>query len=363
MNPNKRKWLLYWSIWAILGLYMATMDLVMYPAASSRFVVYLLPMNLLQNFAWGLGGLGVMAIARRWPLSGFNWDERKNWCMEILGCIAIALLTLILLWLISIPFAEQQIIDGISSMPLNAFLRYFSMYFHISLLLMWTVLVVYHGLHIYGKYRQRELEAVQLEGRLAQAQNAALQMQLRPHFLFNTLNSISALIHSDAEDADRMVSRLADLLRMTLDSGNSQEIPLSREMAIIDAYLNIEMIRFQDRLQVSKDIPASCLTAMVPAFLLQPLVENAIKHGVAHNPYLSTIDIRVRHEDAWLILEVLDNGKGVSALSRSGIGTQNTGARLQLLYKERHAFTLDNIPGRGTLALVRIPWSIAGSSK
>jgi sensor histidine kinase YesM len=342
---------------------MASMDLMLYPSASSRFVIYLLPMNLLQNIAWGLGGLGVMAIARRWPVSGFNWDERKNWCVEILGCIVIALLTLILLWFISMVFAEQKVLDRISAKPLYAFLRYFSMYFHISLLLMWAVLGAYHGLHIYQKYRQRELEAVQLEGRLAQAQNAALQMQLRPHFLFNTLNSISALIHSDAENADRMVSRLADLLRMTLDSGNSQEIPLSREMAIIDAYLSIEMIRFQDRLKISKDIPASCLCAMVPAFLLQPLVENAIKHGVADNVHLSTIDIRVRHEDAWLILEVLDNGKGVSAKSRSGIGTQNTGARLQLLYQERHAFTLENIPGKGTLAMVRIPWSVAGTSK
>ncbi len=353
----------------LLGLYMASMDLMRYPKA--HFLAQLLPMNLLQNLAWGLAGLGVMAVARRWPLLQFNWAERKNWLIELLACVAIAVLALVMLWLVAMLYAEPEIIMKARANPWHWFLRYSSMYFHISLLLMWAVLGAWHGMHIYQRYRQRELEAAQLESRLAQAQNAALQMQLRPHFLFNTLNSISALIHSDADNADRMVSRLADLLRMTLDSGNSQQIPLSREMAIIDAYLSIELIRFQDRLQVSKDIPASCLNALVPAFLLQPLVENAIKHGVADQIHLSTIDIRVRHEDPWLILEVLDNGKGVSAQARSGggkgigsgIGTQNTEARLQLLYQERHSFTLENMPGQGTRALVRIPYTLAGEAK
>lgn len=355
----------------LLGLYMATMDLTRFPKA--KFIADLLPMNLLQNLAWGLGGLGVMAIARRWPLVAFNRAEFKNWSIQVLGCAVIAAIALVLLWAINLMYIEPKALVKMLANPLKSLLQFFSMYFHVSLLLMWAVLGAWHGMHIYKKYRQRELEAAQLESRLAQAQNAALQMQLRPHFLFNTLNSISALIHSDADNADRMVSRLADLLRMTLDSGSSQQIPLSREMAIIDAYLSIELIRFQDRLQVSKDVPPSCQNALVPAFLLQPLVENAIKHGVADNINLSTIDIRVRHEDPWLILEVLDNGKGLSASVQkgngnanrmgSGIGTQNTGARLQLLYQERHSFTLENIPGVGTRALVRIPFTLAGGTK
>ena len=154
-----------------------------------------------------------------------------------------------------------------------------------------------------------------------------------------------------------MLSRLTDLLRMMLESGASQE------MSIIDGYLSIEAIRFQDSLQVSKDVPVSCLDALVPAFLLQPLVENAIRHGVANNIHLSTITIRVRHKDEYLMLEVLDNGKGVSATPRSGIGTHNTAARLQLLYHERHTFALDHIPGLGTRALVRIPYARAEAQK
>jgi LytS/YehU family sensor histidine kinase len=127
-------------------------------------------------------------------------------------------------------------------------------------------------------------------------------MQLQPHFLFNTLNSIAALIHCDAEAADRMVSRLADLLRMALDSGNAQEITLHQEMALIDAYLGIEGIRFHDRLTVNKDIAADCLDVMVPALLLQPLVENAIKHGVSDKAEPSSITIRAHHQQQWLTL-------------------------------------------------------------
>ncbi|MES2047057.1 MAG: histidine kinase [Pseudomonadota bacterium] len=361
MSERYRHWLVYWTVWMLLGVYMATMDLMMFPNA--QFIARLLPMNLLQNFTWGVAGLGVMAIARRWPLVQFNWAERRNWAIELVGSVVIAALGLWLLWLISLMFVDAMMLSKAMANPAAAYRRYFSLYFHISLLFMWAVLGGYHGMCIFEKYRKRELEAIQLESRLAQAQNAALQMQLQPHFLFNTLNSISALIHSDAESADRMLSRLADLLRMTLESGASQEIPLSQEMSIIDAYLSIEAIRFQDRLQVSKDVPTSCMDALVPAFLLQPLVENAIKHGVTNNMQLSTIAIRVRHEDDSLILEVLDNGKGVSATPRSGIGTHNTAARLQLLYQDRHSFTLDHIAGLGTRALVRIPYTRAGASR
>ncbi|MBC3875823.1 sensor histidine kinase [Undibacterium flavidum] len=362
MNQRTHKWLLYWSIWMLLGLYMATMDLTRFPSAN--FIGHLLPMNLLQNIAWGLGGLGVIAIARHWPLVEFNRRELKNWSIELLACAVIAALSLVLLWAVNLMYVEQPYLEKMLANPGQSLMRFFSMYFHVSLLLMWAVLGGWHSMHIYQKYRQREVEAAQLESRLAQAQNAALQMQLRPHFLFNTLNSISALIHSDADKADRMVSGLADLLRMTLDSGSSQQIPLSREIAIIDAYLNIELIRFQDRLQASIEVPATCQNALVPAFLLQPLVENSIKHGVADNVNLSTIDIRVRQEDQWLILEVLDNGKGLGTRTRNGngcgmgIGTQNTEARLQLLYQSQHSFTLENIPGLGTRALVRIPFTL-----
>jgi LytS/YehU family sensor histidine kinase len=240
----------------------------------------------------------------------------------------------------------------------HTFTHFLSQYFHVYLLMLWAVLGAFHGVRIFDRYQKRELEAAQLESRLAQSQTQALRMQLQPHFLFNTLNSIAALIHSDAEAADRMVSRLANLLRMTLDSGNAQEITLRQEMAFIDAYLGIEGIRFHDRLTVNKDISGDCLDALLPAFLLQPLVENAIKHGISDKAEPSSITIRVHHQQQWLTLEVIDTGRGMNGKIKSGIGTNNTSARLQLMYKDCHTFTLESQEGQGTRAVVQIPWSL-----
>jgi two-component system LytT family sensor kinase len=361
MNKRVGIWSIYWGIWLFLGVYMATMDQVMFP--KMHFIETTLPMNLAQNLTWGCAGLAVLALARRWPLEAFSWSERKNWAIHLIGSVVIALIGLWVIWLISFVFLESS--EPMKSWhdPVHSYLHFFSEYFHINLLLMWAVLGAFHSIRIFERYRKREVEAAQLESRLAVAQTQALQMQLQPHFLFNTLNSIAALIHSDAQAADRMVSRLADLLRMTLDSGTAQEISLRQEIAFTDAYLGIEGIRFQDRLKIVKDVPASCLDAMVPAFLLQPLVENAIKHGVADLSQQSTIEIRVRQEPPWLILEVIDNGKGVNGNHKSGIGTQNTSARLQLMYGERQTFVLQSLPGRGTRATVRIPWSLEKMKK
>lgn len=355
MSERLRGWCVYWGAWALLGVYMATMDAVMYP--KEPFFTYFLPMNLLQNLVWGIAGLGIMALARRWPLEHLSFAEAWVWTIHLFGSIVIAMVGLVIIWLISIAFAESTFRAKVLEHPFRSYYRFFTMYFHINLLLMWAVLGAFHGIRLVEKFQKRELEAAQLENRLSQAQNQALRMQLQPHFLFNTLNSISALIHSDGEAADRMLSRLADLLRMTLDSGPEQEIPLRQEMAFTDAYLAIEEIRFHDRLRVVRDIPADCLEAKVPAFILQPLVENAIKHGVGDRAQPSTLQIRARREYDWLTLEVIDDGRGMEEGSKGGIGTQNTQARLRLMYQDRQAFSLRSVAGQGTTAFVRIPCS------
>ncbi len=337
----------------LLGVYMASMDAVMYP--KERFFTHLLPMNLLQNAAWGVSGLGILALARRWPLEHLSAREWPRLAMHLVGSVLVALVGLAVIWGISLLFLDPQWRAKILGMPFLSFRRFFSQYFHVNLLLMWAVFAAFHGVRIYEKYRERELESAQLEGRLAQAQNQALRMQLQPHFLFNTLNSISALVSSDGEAAERMLSRLADLLRLTLDPSLGQEVPLRQELAFIEAYLGIERIRFQDRLHVHYEVPAECLEARVPAFLLQPLVENAIRHGVADLARPSTLVLRARREEAWLHLEVEDAGKGLGE-NHAGIGTSNPASRLRLMFKERQAFELESAPGRGTRARIRIPW-------
>jgi two-component system LytT family sensor kinase len=361
MNQRVRSWLIYWGVWMLLGVYMATMDAVRFP--QMPFISTILPMNLAQNFAWGCAGLGVMWLARRWPIEHFAWAEIRNWIIHLIGTVVIALIGLYAIWLIAIAFHDPAEPGKSMNDPNHSYFHFFREYFHVNLLLMWAVLGAFHGIRIFERYRRREVEAAKLESQLATAQTQALQMQLQPHFLFNTLNSITALIHSDSEAADRMVSRLADLLRMTLDSGTQQRITLRQEMAFTDAYLGIEGIRFHDRLSVTKDVPADCLDAIVPAFLLQPLVENAIKHGVADMATPSTIEIRARHDEQWLTLEVIDNGRGMNGNRKSGIGTQNTAARLQVMYKENHSFTLESPAGLGTRATVKIPWSVEANGK
>ena len=365
MSLTLRRWLIYWGVWAILGIYMATMDAVRFPAMS--FFATLVPMNLAQNLVFGCAGLGVLALARRWPLERFVRAEWKNWVIHLVGSVVLAIAALWVIYRIAgvfqsaYPSAHPPVAGAAESD--HGFLHFVSEYFHVYLLLLWAVLGAFHGVRIFDRYQKRELEAAQLESRLAQSQTQALRMQPQPHFLFNTLNSIAALIHSDAEAADRMVSRLADLLRMTLDSGSAQEITLRQEMAFIDAYLGIEGIRFHDRLTVRKDISGDCLDAMIPALLLQPLVENAIKHGVSDKAEPSVITIRARHQEPWLTLEVIDTGRGINGQKKNGIGTNNTSARLRLMYKDCHTFALESREGQGTRAVVQIPWSLEARAK
>jgi two-component system LytT family sensor kinase len=356
MTRKLRRWLMYWGLWAVLGVYMATMDAVRFP--SMPFFTILIPMNMLQNLVFGCAGLGVLVLAGRWPLERFVWAEWKNWVIHLVGSIVLAVIALWVIYLIAGEFASIHQGAKSGADEDHGFTHFLSQYFHVYLLLLWAVLGAFHGIRIFDRYQKRELESAQLESQLAQSQTQALRMQLQPHFLFNTLNSIAALIHCDAEAADRMVSRLADLLRMTLDSGSAQEITLRQEMAFTDAYLGIEGIRFHDRLTVNKDVAEDCLNALVPAFLLQPLVENAIKHGVADKAEPSAITIRARHQQQWLTLEVIDTGRGMNGSRKTGIGTKNTADRLQLMYKDCHTFTLENMPGQGARALVRIPWSL-----
>ncbi len=352
MSAKLRIWLAYWGAWTLMGFYMTTMDMVMWPKEKIGHLVLL---NLLQNLIWGVAGLGVLLLARRWPIERIAWREWRPLLLHLVASLLITLLGLIVVWLVAVGFSTPEYRAKALQTPLSSFRRFFSSYFHLNLVFMWAVLGAYHGLRMHQRLKAQQLEAAQLGARLAQAQNQALRMQLQPHFLFNTLNSISALIHSDPESADRMLSRLADLLRMTLESGADQFVTLRQELAFSQGYLAIERIRFHDRLQVDVDVPPECLEARVPPFLLQPLVENAIKHGVADLARASRIQVRARREGEALLLEVEDDGRGFEQ-GRRGIGTGNTVERLQLLYRDRQSFSLVSESGKGTLARIRLPF-------
>ncbi|MCA1849761.1 MAG: histidine kinase, partial [Acidobacteria bacterium] len=246
--------------------------------------------------------------------------------------------------------------------------------FHTNLLLYWSVLGLCHAYDYYRRYRERErraaqleLAASQLETQLARAQLDALRMQLHPHFLFNTLNTISVLMQEDVVIARRMLLRLSDLLRLALKNAGAHEVSLRQEMEFLRSYLEIEQTRFQHRLKVQMEIDAEALDARVPNLILQPLVENAIRHGVAPRPTASTIEIRARRRNGQVELRVRDDGPGIDEMRKEnaegGIGLSNTRARLSKLYGAAHSFHLSSPDGGGTQVTITIPFHTADGSE
>jgi LytS/YehU family sensor histidine kinase len=203
------------------------------------------------------------------------------------------------------------------------------------------------------------LELSRLEKQLADAQLQALKMQLHPHFLFNTLNSVSALMYKDTDAAEEMVQKLTNFLHMTLESSGSQEVTLKKELDFLNYYLQIEQIRFQDRLAVNMKIDPGTLDARVPNLIMQPIVENAIRHGVATRAAQGRIEIHAKRNNGLIQLQVKDNGPGLengNTEIREGVGLSNTRLRLQQIYGDAYRFDLTNAPEGGVIATVELPY-------
>ena len=206
--------------------------------------------------------------------------------------------------------------------------------------------------------RLLRVRAGQLEAQLAVARLDALRMQIHPHFLFNTLHAISALVERDPGGVRKMIARLSDLLRQTLNRG-PDEVPLRDEMEFLDKYLDIMTIRFQGRLTVTKSIDPDALDVPVPNFILQPVVENALEHGVNRSSGEATIEISARRDGRQLVLAIRDRGPGMTEGAAAGVGLTNTKARLETLYGDGAALSVSSPPEGGTAAEIRLPWRSA----
>ena len=233
------------------------------------------------------------------------------------------------------------------------------LYFDWEMITYWAIAGLSHALLYYRESRGRALRAAQLEVQLAEAQLKTLYQQLQPHFLFNTLHAISTLMHRDVDAADRMLLRLSDLLRLALENLGCAEVSLQAELEFVERYLQIEQTRFADRLVVSFDIQPDARDTRVPSMLLQPLVENAIKHGVARKAGVGHIAVSARRQGDKLRLEVRDNGVGLSedALTalQKGIGLSTTRARLQHLFGADYRFEFHRLQ-EGLAVVVAVPW-------
>ena len=227
----------------------------------------------------------------------------------------------------------------------------------------WIILGVFIALYYFKQFRDKEVEILMIENELNNAQLRALKMQLQPHFLFNALNTVSALISTNGKQAQKVLSRLGNLLRTMLDQNQKNYIQLSEELEYTKYYLDIEQTRFMDRLTVNYDIDPGTLKAIVPNLILQPLVENAIKHGFSNRPEGGVINLRSRIEGNLLILEVEDDGEGcdncedLTTSPGTGIGLSNTRDRLKNIYKENSTFKLSSKLGEGFKVQIIIPLS------
>jgi len=325
---------------------------------STRGLLPLLVLNLVYWYVPALLAPTIMAVALRYPPGRVRW--LKQVLVHVTGVLIYSVVHIAVLlaarWML-FREARPDIFPTFWNYAWWTYLR------QLDWLLMTYLFLVglAHALAYRRESELRALDAAHLETRLVEAQLQALQRQLHPHFLFNTLNTISGLMRTNLNAADQMIDRLGDLLRMTLHTSGTQEVALKRELDVLQKYLEIEQTRFGPRLRVTIDIDPETLDAQVPNLLLQPLVENAVRHGIVPHLRPGWIAIQAAREGARLKIEISDSGAGLPperlmALNR-GVGLDNTRARLEHLYPSAHEFSFANLDN-GFCVTVSIPFHV-----
>jgi two-component system, LytTR family, sensor kinase len=347
--PRQRwlRWALAFAGWTCIGLFFASQTYLSYRSAGGQaHTAIILKLNLGAWYLWGLLAPGITWLARRVPL------EREHWARGSIVHLIAGIGVAVLKWWLDNLFRHY-----ILGLPVGLSLIFV---FQSNLLTYAILVTATQGYFYYQRYRQGELRSAELSAQLAQAELQTLRMQLHPHFLFNTLNSIATLIHKDPDAADRMTARLSDLLRLTLENVGIQEAPLAQELEFLERYLDIERIRFSDRLVVRIEAAPDTLDANTPYLILQPLVENAIRHGIAARSSPGCIIVRAVRDRGMLVLEVKDDGPGIqsAAAPKNGIGISSTRARLEKLYGDAHVFELGTAEGGGLAVKLAFPFRL-----
>jgi two-component system, LytTR family, sensor kinase len=324
-RPHRLELLLIFAGWTAFGLFSANQTSVAQAARGQPMSAGEALWPAMTNaFLWALATVAIFWLARRFPLARGR----------VLPHLAVHLIAGILLSLarVGVMVALSQWTEIFRPIEWTAL---FYRQFHVYLLFYVLLLGIAWAVYYHARFREREQAAEQLAAGLAEARFQALKMQLHPHFLFNTLNAISALIPQEAQPARRMVARLGDLLRTTLEQEGTQEVSLREEIEFLEPYLEIEQTRLGERLSVKFQVEPEALDARVPHLVLQPLVENAIRHGVASRLEPGVVRIAGAVEDGWLILHVRNTG-GASrkgpAHETGGRGLANVRSRLEHLY-------------------------------
>jgi two-component system, LytTR family, sensor kinase len=366
---NLRQYLVYFVIWTVLGLFMFSQGMVQKivshdPNPWSHY----LTSWMVGVYLWFLLTPIVLWLGRRFPFDREHWMRR--------AAIHLALSIGVSIFALTVESAILHMIGVFPSLMSSyaatlAFLLIIG--FHQAILSYWTLLGVQYALGWYHSYEERKQEALrlelrssQLESQLTQAHLSALKMQIQPHFLFNTLNAIMVLVRQQkGREAEEMLGRLSDLLRCVLDDVDAQEVPLRRELEYVQLYLSIEEVRFQDRLRIEIAAAPEVLDAAVPHMILQPIVENAIRHGIGRSSSAGRIRISACQVSEMLEMKVQDDGPGLETgleFGKSGqshgIGLANTRARLRELYGDAARLLVENGEDGGVAATVVLPCRI-----
>ncbi|HSS17831.1 MAG TPA: histidine kinase [Candidatus Dormibacteraeota bacterium] len=359
LEINWRRAALFFSGWTLVSVIFA---LVSYAAAigenNKEFgFISALRLNLVQFYLWAILSPLLFRFSRRFPIE-LRPLNLRNLLLYFPALISFAgihqAIHLSVLWSIT-PRLRRQF-----PALIDCYRAYFGFGFYIDLIIASLIVIAVHALLYYQNFRAGELAQSSLKTELARAQLRALKMQLHPHFLFNTLHSISSLVLEDPPKANSMIARLGDFLRLTLENSNQQLVSLKEETEFLRCYLEIEQVRFGDRLTVTFELEPQMLPAQVPHLILQPVVENAIQHAIAPRAARGHINIEAKRLNSLLRLEVRDDGPGIASndalLGTEGVGLSNVRARLHQIYGSDFRFELMNARDGGLTVVMEIPF-------
>jgi two-component system, LytTR family, sensor kinase len=361
------KWFVFVIVWTLVGVFFSTRWYFIYKGTTTPMSwMESLILGLIEWYLWALISLVVFRLCRRFPLDTAGW--RQALPVLAISAVIIVPFQIIVYTCIHVPIDAYFMSDQPSPIQRTLWSNCVVMLkskFHVGVLTFGLMTIASYTFLLYRKYREEELRASELKTQLVNAQLNTLRTQLHPHFLFNSLNAVSALMREDVEAAERMLMRLSDLLRLSLHGVGKQKVPLREEIEFVQRYLDVERMRFSDRLHVSLQIDPATADAAVPYLLLQPLVENAIRHGISPRPGNGSITVLSQHIGERLLLQVVDDGIGLRTqkdrTGESGVGLANTRERLQMLYGDDCCFSLSDT-GAGVTVRIEIPFEVPTSS-
>jgi two-component sensor histidine kinase len=359
VGSQRLKWPIIVSFWTFFGLLNGTQLYLGLRMEGLNLPVWrVFATDVFGWWPWILATPIVLALGRRFPFERGSWWRVVP--VHLVACLVIASAHLAFFTYASNFFQPFGPPRNPTSFW-DSFLGRFTSQFHIDLLIYAATLGVSYAVSYYLQFREREFRASQLEGQLVQAQLQTLKMQLQPHFLFNTLNGIAGLVRDSRNKAAvDMLAGLSDLLRYTLENAGKQEVLLKEELEFLELYLDIQRMRFSDRLKVEMQIEPEALNALVPNLILQPLVENAIRHGVSRRAAAGVLGVTAQRDNGSLRIRIYDDGPGLKrddgSTTVEGVGLSNTRARLAQLYGEQQNFSLTERAGGGVEAVLVFPY-------